>query len=37
MLKHIEEELLKYRATYGFHFMDKLLDEVKDYNESIKK
>ncbi len=33
MLKHIEEELIKLQKLHGFHFMDYLIDQVKEYNE----
>jgi len=33
MLKHIEKELLKLHQLYGFHFMDYLIDEIKEYNK----
>lgn len=36
MLDHIENELLKYKALYGFHFMDNFLDEIKKYNNDTK-
>ncbi len=32
MLKHVEEEVLRLQALYGFHFMDVLIDEIKKYN-----
>lgn len=32
MLKHVEEEILRLKALYGFHFMDMLVDEIKEYN-----
>lgn len=32
-LKKIEEELIRYQNLHGFHFMDKLIDEIKEYNK----
>lgn len=32
MLKRVEEEILRFKALYGFHFMDVLIDEIKKYN-----
>ena len=38
MLKHVEEEILRFKALYGFHFMDVLVDEITKYNlENCKK
>lgn len=33
MLKYVEEEILRLKALYGFHFMDVLIDEIVDYNK----
>jgi len=33
MLQHIEEEILRLKALYGFHFMDNLVDEIVNYNK----
>jgi len=37
MLKHIEEEILRFKTLYGFHFMDELIDEIIKFNEKYNR